>query len=875
MHRMEALLTCPPESARGLTRWWWYGPRVQKAEILRELDGMRENGIGGVELQMLYPLDPDREDAQNLAFGSPEFYDMLRFVSDACRELGMTMDVTPGSSWPFGGPVISMEEAQQQVLPYQIDVEGPKLFACDLTTRIAGDVIAAVMGRMQGAVMDADSVRDITDAFEVRELFGWPWGTRLRELQIPEGTWKIVFFVRSMHANHVGKPGRNAQGLVLDHCSRKALDVFFHHMTQPICRHAQVHALFCDSIEVEGHNWTGDMFTEFRKRRGYDLHPWIYALWGEVGDVTKRVRYDFFRTMSELTLENFFEHFTRLCHAQGCLSRIQAHGTWGEILRAYACADIPEGETFGEQERYMVNTIHRRLAASSGHVYGKNIISCETFTWLKRPRFTETPEDLKMAVDAVFLDGMNMIVNHGYAYDSGEPRPFYASCNINHRSPWWPDYRYLGAYIQRVSALLREGRHVSEVAVYLPEADIFAQSMLSELHLAMCLEDYMGREDMDRIQKLGYWFDYVNDEALTRLGAMEEGGLRLSGNLYRVLILPRVTMMEPETARAVERFRNMHGTVLCLETRPESACGLMDREDGDREVRAVMDRVWPGPGLSMPGLKQALREALEPEVHISEPEHVGFVHRKAVWGDLWFFANQSADMRDTRFVFRDMTGPCSVLSPQKLDGSMHRTFDWDEAERCLHVCLEPHESIAVCFGEEAEAQEETGNYVPICRLTDWSLTIAGEQRRMQEPVWWTDLTGLEHTGGEGVYEVKFVCPASGRYRLRLTDVGCTAGLEMDGRILDSLWMRPWRADLGWMQEGTEHVLRLRVRSTLFHSMLAGPEPEDVPDELDAWPYYGKVIMDQRRARLNLDRERKYTGSVHSGLNGPAFLECRA
>ena len=170
MHRMEALLTCPPESARGLTRWWWYGPRVQKAEILRELDGMREQGIGGVELQMLYPLDPDREDAQNLAFGSPEFYDMLRFVSDACRELGMTMDVTPGSSWPFGGPAISMEEAQQQVLPYQIDVEGPKLFACDLTTRIAGDVIAAVMGRMQGAVMDADSVRDITDRRQGKNL---------------------------------------------------------------------------------------------------------------------------------------------------------------------------------------------------------------------------------------------------------------------------------------------------------------------------------------------------------------------------------------------------------------------------------------------------------------------------------------------------------------------------------------------------------------------------------------------------------------------------------------------------------------------------------------------------------------------------------
>ena len=202
-------------------------------------------------------------------------------------------------------------------------------------------------------------------------------------------------------------------------------------------------------------------------------------------------------------------------HAHGGVSRIQAHGTWGDILRVYAAADIPEGETFGDHRTLEVNTIHRRLAASAGHVYGRNIVSNETFTWLKRPRFTETLEEMKAAVDAVFCDGMNMIVNHGYAYSPEKAGrrgwPFYASTHINHTTPWWPFYRHLSEYIHRVSAMLRRGTPRAEVAVYLPQADVYSDNMLSELHLAMRLEEHLGRARMDGIQKSGYWFDYIND----------------------------------------------------------------------------------------------------------------------------------------------------------------------------------------------------------------------------------------------------------------------------------------------------------------------------------------------------------------------------
>jgi hypothetical protein len=74
-------------------------------------------------------------------------------------------------------------------------------------------------------------------------------------------------------------------------------------MVQPVMNHADgIRAIFCDSIEVEGHNWSGELLKEFRKRRGYDLKPYIYALWGDMGEITPHVRYDYFKTMSEMRL---------------------------------------------------------------------------------------------------------------------------------------------------------------------------------------------------------------------------------------------------------------------------------------------------------------------------------------------------------------------------------------------------------------------------------------------------------------------------------------------------------------------------------------------------------------------------------------------
>ena len=872
---IQSMLLSPDPAARGMTRWWWYGCCVEKDEIDRELDFMHDASIGGVELQILYPVTPDdaARGLRNIPYGSPEFYDIIRYTAEACEKRGMACDFTPGSSWPFGGPTVEEEDAQQEAIPYQLDLHGPRKFSCDFTTRFAGTVCAAVMGKMERAVMLPETVVDITDAFVIKPLFGWPWGTELREIDIPEGDWKLVFFVISQHHNHVGKPAGNAGGFVIDHCSERAADRFFRSMVQPVLSHAPgIRALFCDSIEVEGHNWSGVLLDEFRHRRGYDLTPYIYALWGDMGDITPHVRYDYFRTMSELTIENFFDRFTRFAHEHGALSRIQAHGTWGDILRVYATADIPEGETFGDHRTLEVNTIHRRLAASAAHVYGKPLISNETFTWLKRPRFTETLEEMKAAVDAVFLDGMNMIVNHGYAYSPEKAGkrgwPFYASTHINHTVPWWPLYRNLGSYIHRASAVLRRGRHDARVAVYLPQADVYADNMLSELHLAMRLEEHLDRAAMDAIQKAGYWFDYINDEALCTLGHIENGALVLNGCRYEAILLVGCTRLEVETAQRLRDFALSGGTLICEKAAPDQSCGLLRREEHAAAVRRLMAEAAP---VIVPdrhaSLLAALRARIAPDVVLSHPDCVGFVHRIDGDAHLYFLANLSDDTHCVEATFTGRSGAARAWSvntaqPMYLGGA-------DDTRR---FTLAPHESALIVFSPDLTD-------APVCpapqplphsmTLTGWTLSADGHEHRSDAPVAWQTLDALRHFCGTGSYTCTFDAPAEA-VTLRLTGLSAAARVYLGGACIGDIWTHPCELPLTLCEGCNE--LRIDVSSTLINEMMLDGSYERCESELPEWPYYGDVINIHRKARLNCSREfTEQQDVVLSGLWGDVTL----
>ena len=82
-----ASFAAPPDDSRIMMRWWWFGPSVTREEIEAEMRRMKEGGIGGFELAVVYPmaLDDPASGLRNERYLSPEFLDKVALHRRARR----------------------------------------------------------------------------------------------------------------------------------------------------------------------------------------------------------------------------------------------------------------------------------------------------------------------------------------------------------------------------------------------------------------------------------------------------------------------------------------------------------------------------------------------------------------------------------------------------------------------------------------------------------------------------------------------------------------------------------------------------------------------------------------------------------------------
>jgi len=705
-----------------MTRWWWFGGAITPEEITRELTFMRDAGLGGVELQPVYPVSVDdpKLGIRNTPYFSDRWFDLVRHVARETARLGLQFDFTLGGGWPYGGPFIPVELAARRLRVFRQEVDGPG--------RIS-------FGFLSGEIMEGDNILCVLAAplapsgkpelgkatvvarGEMALLRGW---------QAPEGKWLVMLMIDSPTLMQVKRPTIGMEGYVLDHFNQKSLEVFLKAAGDRALHDLEragsnsIHSIFCDSLEVYGADWTGALPSEFQRRRGYALEPYLPALLEDVGPVTPHVRYDYHATLSELTLENFFRPLVRWSEEHKVTARIQAHGAMGDVMRAYGLAHVPEGEHNPGGDRYEVDIQHRRLASSAGHVYGKPLISAETYTWLREPLFLVTLEMMKAASDGMFLEGINQIVNHGYPSSppaAGLPGwTFYASSVINHNNTWWRHYPHLTRYIRRAGAVLRQGIAVNPVAVYIPLADVYAKFGCGSLNIDEVLQHHLGLQLFLSIRRAGYDFDVLNDHALTDVAKVEGGRLRAGTAEYRAIIVPECKLMHPETLARLAEFARGGGTLIFIGPMPEMAPGLTDQEARTTQLqtllRDIMDDGKAVLAANKSNALESLKNSLVPDFSIvsagqsTEPElqareNVGFVHRRAGDADLYFVSNVSDAQRHLRVRFA-----CGHKSPERWNpetAEIHRTLVFDhvgsggtEATE-VELLLQPFESCFLIF----------------------------------------------------------------------------------------------------------------------------------------------------------------------------------
>jgi hypothetical protein len=156
----------PPAAAKPMVRWWWFGPAVTKPEVLRELEQMKADGVGGAEMAFVYAeeLDDPAKGIKNLPFLSPEMLDVVTYAQAEGRKLGLRIDVTLCSGWPYGGPATPLAQAVTRLRTAEVPVsanatsvnvpalqEGESLLSAVIANPAAAAVSAPVpQGRGRG-----------------------------------------------------------------------------------------------------------------------------------------------------------------------------------------------------------------------------------------------------------------------------------------------------------------------------------------------------------------------------------------------------------------------------------------------------------------------------------------------------------------------------------------------------------------------------------------------------------------------------------------------------------------------------------------------------------------------------------------------------
>jgi hypothetical protein len=550
--------------------------------------------------------------------------------------------------------------------------------------------------------------------------------------------------------------------------------------------------------------------------------------------------------------------------------------------------NLPEGE--GPQWRAFSFT---RWASSASHLYGRNVTSAETWTWLHSPAFRATPLDMKAEADQMFLLGVNQFVGHGFPYSApaaGEPGwSLYAAAVFNAHNPWFPVMPDVMKYLQRVSWLLRQGNPANDIAILLPEDD--AQAAFTPGHVSVT--DEMKKRItpglMAAILDAGYNIDYIDAATIEKLGAIP----------YPVLILPPTDRIPLAAFKRIESYAEGNGHLIAIGKLPSLGPGLMDRGNS-ADIAALSARLFRGShpkGVlvqSEAGLADALHRALPSDVDVTgETAGLGFTHRKLAGIDIYFVANTGNRPIDGKIQFRAKHSYIQAWDP---DGGL---LVQNSLGTRLPLALAAYESRVFVLEDQVPGDADRGPRVspplekPVEQeLADlsagWNVRFGDDSapQDLTKLPSWTELPGKQFYSGEAVYTRGFTLDASrapSKGSALYLDFGAGTPFEdkrppsangmmalldppireaaivfINGRRAGALWHPPYRIGISGLVQPGENQVEVHVYNTAIN-LLAGQPPRDYT-ALRA--KYGRRFDPQDMDNLK---------PIPSGLFGPIHL----
>ncbi|RHJ82558.1 glycosyl hydrolase [Parabacteroides sp. AM08-6] len=605
--------------------------------------------------------------------------------------------------------------------------------------------------------------------------------------------------------------------------------------------------MLMDSWECRTQTWTAGLDKEFEQMTGYPLQKWLPAIFGYVVDdeeSTFRFLCDWRMVINKLFAYNFYGNMAKLAKENGLsITYETAAGDVfpADILEYFKFADVPMCEFWQPLMENFVGSLNFKPikpTTSAARIYGKPRIAAEAFTSFNHT-WDEHWQMLKEVANINCIEGVTHLVFHTYTHNPQvgflQPGTSFSGAGIGtpflRGQTWWKYMPEFTTYLARCSYLQERGIPVSDVLWYLGD-------------------EINHKPDQKAPFPEGFKYDYCNPDVLLNRLTVDNGDLVTPEGLrYRVLWLPEVPRMRPETIEKLQALIQEGATVI-----GEAPFGLATLSGGksaqkrfDKAVKSIwgntsktgIRQVGKGRIVSGISLAEALKQLnIEPDVKGSKAL---WLHRKTNNAD-WYFVtvpqNESfrgeLDFRNNGSVeiWDPMTGEVSpAISEKRGDrtsvkidlpqaGSYFVVFRKDKPENGVKSAMEKKVTGTISLDQPWELKFPAGWGAPasiqISELKPWKeLDVSAEAKAFSGTVEYSSTFNVDK-----LPDAQFI--------LNLGKVDMIAEVILNGKPVQTVWTSPYQVDITKAVQSGENSLTVKVTSTWFNRLVydaAQPEAE--------------------------------------------------
>jgi len=817
-----------PPREYGAIHWDIMGGEQNRERITSELDALQKEGMFIVNLGPARGMTPK--------YLSPEHLALTQFAVQEAKKRGMKIWLADEGSYPsgFAGGKIS------ELYP-QLTMQG---IVADMRVSIApGQTISMAVPEGTIAAMTVNTPmppRGPQAASTATPRPPAPAGTtaplpivdgRVTFTAPPDGRWEIQFIrhvFRSSPTRYInradGTYSKDSLYSLIDYLNPDATRAFLkttHEVYKGLFGNefgSTVLGFFGDEPDYTGFApYTPTLLEQFRQQKGYDLQPYLPALFAPVmtpeawkvkadyWDVWSGIfSHSFFGVQADWAKENRVEYLVHLNHEEIYLNLSRGEDmvrNEGDFFRDERYVEVPGVDNLGqltpsrvnaEDPTYQENNNFPKLASSTAHLFGHPKAWAESGGGLGI--------EGKFQLDYQLVEGLTALQLSGALGRSGMG-PASEPISVS------PAFSQLAWYTNRAGYLMSIGIPAAQVALYHP-----VNSM------------WLGDEDADRdTTKLGKQllehqidFDYFDEQSLSSVATLEKDGFRnLSGQLYRAIIVPSSVVISRASLDRLRTFAAFGGHVIFEGTKPTM----------------VVDKTFLHLDTAAPDLSFGMHEPsgdLTPAViaQLPKPDFaldiscpaIKYNHRAYRDADLYFIFNES-DAQQTRTATIAGHGQAQVWD--MASGDIHPMHDAVVQGDSMRVPLNlaPYEAKVIVIGplpaavSTSEPALATSKQVQVLD-GDWSVKVNGQAVTTTLKSW-KDL-GVIDSLGAVAYTKEFTLSAlpkgKGRMLLECDNLRDYATVRLNGIDLGARGWQPYRWDATAALKPGKNVLEIEVRA---------------------------------------------------------------